>query len=102
MAKKKADGLDISDGLDGSVMAEDGAVTEQAPRLIVEDDAGQVIWTMGVWGTFPQWRCALCSWDTLDGEQAMVAHYLATHAPPPPPAAPQTIIVYDRYGNPVK
>lgn len=74
----------------------------EALQEIVEDAAGQSIWTLGTWQTLPHWRCALCEWDTLDGEDAMVAHYLATHVPPPPAAPAQTIIVYDRYGNPVE
>lgn len=99
MVKKKSDELDNSDGLDASAVAEDKSAT--VLEELVEDRDGQAIWTVGAWGTFQQWRCALCTWDTLDGENAMVAHYLATHAPPPPPALPQTIIVYDRYGRPV-
>ena len=96
MAKKQLDRSDSPDGLDELDVAESQALAE-----VVEDADGQAIWTLGAWQTFPQWRCALCVWDTLDGEAAMVAHYLATHAPPPPPAPPQTIVVYDRYGRPV-
>lgn len=60
------------------------------------------LWTMGQWGDFRQWICAFCHFDTLDGEDAILAHYLAVHAPPAPAMAPPIIQVYDRYGNPVE
>lgn len=86
-------------------MAKKQAEGEQMPEVIVAAD-DQVdpypLWTMGRWGDIPQWRCALCPFDTLDGEEAILAHYLAEHAPPAPVVAPPIIQVYDRYGNPVE
>lgn len=86
MARKKSDGADVLDG--------------EAIEEVVENDEGRELWAVGTWGVFPQWRCALCEWDTLDGESVMAAHYLAVHATPATPA-PAIIQVYDRYGRPV-
>jgi len=36
-------------------------------------------WTEGTWKGNPRWQCALCPWDTLDGEAAMQAHFEAAH-----------------------
>lgn len=59
------------------------------------------LWTVGAWGEFTQWQCTLCPWDTLDGEEAMRAHYATAHAPPPPAAPAPTVLRADRFGNPV-
>lgn len=86
---------------------EKAAATVEAETLqtlldeVIEDEAGRAIWTVGRWQTFKRWACALCTFDTLDGEAAMLAHYLAVHAPPPPPPPPPVVQVYDRYGRPV-
>lgn len=58
-------------------------------------------WTVGAWADLPQWRCSLCPFDTLDSEEAMLAHYAAVHAPPPPAATAPTVLRADRFGNPV-
>lgn len=58
-------------------------------------------WTVGAWGEFAQWQCALCPWDTLDGEEAMREHYVTVHAPPPPAAPAPTVLRADRFGNPL-
>jgi len=34
---------------------------------------------------FPQWRCKLCSWDSLVSEDEMVAHIMIVHILPPSP-----------------
>jgi hypothetical protein len=87
MGKKKTD---VLEGLD------DGD-----PAEIVEGPEGQILYVVGAWNGLPHYRCELCPFDTLDGEEAMVAHYLAMHAPPAPPVPVTIIQVYDRYGNPV-
>jgi hypothetical protein len=94
MVKKRTD--DEEAGQAGQASEASEELTE-----LVEDETGREIWTVGTWGDLPQWRCALCTWDTLDGERAMAAHYLAVHAPPAPPAPPAIVQVYDRYGRPV-
>lgn len=63
--------------------------------------AEPALWTLGAWGEFVQWQCVLCPWDTLDGEEAMRAHYVTVHAPPPPAAPAPTVLRADRFGNPV-
>ena len=83
-----------------------GKVTiEQTPEVVLAVDVEvnpMWMWTMGRWGDMPQWRCAFCPFDTLDGEAVMLAHWQAEHAPPAPVVAPPIIQVYDRWGNPRK
>jgi hypothetical protein len=57
--------------------------------------------TLGQWGGIPQWRCTLCPWDTLDGEDAFWEHFAARHATPTPPPVPRAVFVADRFGNEV-
>lgn len=78
-------------------------VSQDAPEisLIVEDLDEQVAWVVGQWGAMTQWRCALCPFDTLDGEQAMIEHYVTTHVQPAA-AAESPLMLADRFGNPVK
>ena len=48
---------------------------------------------VGTWAGFPQWKCLLCAFDTLD-EDAMIAHAEAhrdgtwNQTPPPEPNPP--------------
>lgn len=58
-----------------------------------------VPWTMGTWSGMPQWRCTMCPFDTLDGEDAMIVHIEARHGPTPT-AAP-LVQAYDARGNPI-
>ncbi|MGE5619535.1 MAG: hypothetical protein ACM3US_09795 [Sphingomonadaceae bacterium] len=51
------------------------------------------------WNGIRRLECVLCAFDTLDGEEAMDAHYLERHGPPPPPPRPPTPPIYDRFGN---
>lgn len=67
--------------------------------LPVEDE---LPWVMGMWGTFTQWQCTLCRWDTLEGEAAILEHYLAVHAPPKAPDRPGVVLRADRFGNEIK
>lgn len=86
-------------------MAKKQTESEQTPEVIFvagEQADPDPLWTMGRWDQFPQWKCAFCQFDTLDGEEAILAHYLAEHAPPAPVVTPPVIQVYDRYGNPVE
>lgn len=55
---------------------------------------------LGQWGGHPQWRCRLCPFDTLDGEEEYWRHYYQVHAQPGPQQI-RSIFVADRYGNEV-
>jgi hypothetical protein len=54
-------------------------------------------YTMGSWRGFPQWKCELCPWDTLEGEEKMLEHLASAHAPPPEPKSP--ILIADKSGK---
>jgi hypothetical protein len=54
---------------------------------------------IGAWKGHTQWRCKLCPWDTLDGEEAMLAHVATCHTPQAPRP---TVLVADRRGRPVE
>ena len=82
--------------LEVTAMASYETAVEAAPAAAEPEP-----WTVAAWGEFPQWRCTLCPFDTLDGEAAMRAHYAAVHAPPPPAAPAPTVLRADRFGNPV-
>lgn len=86
-------------------MAKKQTESEQTAEVVFAADEQAdpgLLWTMGQWSEFSQWSCVFCPFDTLDGEEAILAHYLAEHAPPAPVVAPPMIQVYDRYGNPVE
>lgn len=55
--------------------------------------------TLGKWQNFNQWRCKLCPFDTLEGEDQYWLHYAQAHGPKPQPAP--IIQIYDRAGRPV-
>lgn len=74
--------------------------TEGSSESPIPVEPAETRWTVGMWSTFSQWRCALCPFDTLDGLAAIEAHWLAEHAPPVPPPV-EKIQIYDRFGNPV-
>lgn len=57
-------------------------------------------WYTAEWGTLPIWRCVLCPFDTLDGEEAMLEHWNLAHVHPEPVKPPSVIQIYDRWGNP--
>jgi len=56
----------------------------------------------GTWKGFPQWRCRRCAWDTLAGEEAILAHILEVHEPPLRPPSPPLVAVSDRWGREVR
>lgn len=58
-----------------------------------------VEWELGEWKGLPQWRCSLCPWDTLVGEEAMLKHIADVHTPKPPRKVVQWLPLVDRYGN---
>jgi len=62
--------------------------------------------TKGKWGGMEQWNCRFCPWDTLEGEQTALEHYLERHAKQAAPVIDQrsagNILVADRYGNPIE
>jgi hypothetical protein len=72
---------------------------KEEPTLEAPKD--QLPYTTGKWGSYTQYACKFCVWDTLESEQAIMQHYQERHAPKAEPAKPALIQVYDRYGNPV-
>lgn len=59
------------------------------------------IYTKGRWQDFTTYNCRFCPFDTLD-ESVAIKHYEERHAPPPePPPPPPSILISDRFGNPV-
>lgn len=58
------------------------------------------LWETSEWGVLPQWRCVLCPFDTLEGEAAMLEHWLNVHTHPALVVTPSVIQVYDHRGNP--
>ena len=79
------------------VIAETGAV------MVVEaepEQAEPAPYRVNTWNGMLHWECALCAWDTLEGEAEMMHHYISRHATPEPLPAP-TVVVYDRWGRPV-
>ena len=85
MGKKKLDKADELDGSGGGGLAE-----------IVEGPDGQILYVVGEWNGFPHYRCELCPFDTLAGEEAMIEHQLTAHAPR---AQSSIIPIYDRRGK---
>jgi hypothetical protein len=63
-------------------------VPEPAPMAKAEQ------FRMGEWRGFSVWRCELCPWDTMDGEQAMRVHLATVHAPPK-----RLVVAYDARGD---
>ena len=57
-------------------------------------------WETAEWSFYTLWRCVLCPFDTLEGEDAMMEHWLNVHTHPAPVVTPSVIQVYDRRGNP--
>lgn len=64
-----------------------------------EGETGSDVYTVGEWNGLPQWQCRHCAWDTLDGVQAVMQHYVDRHVEAVPPK-PVVVQLYDRWGNP--
>ena len=67
----------------------EGRGTSSATPVEVEE-----LYTVGEWAGMKQWKCALCPWDTLEREEAMLEHLASAHAPPKP-----KILVADKRGR---
>lgn len=65
-------------------------------------EEGETRWDVGEWRGYERWACRLCPFDTLDGEGAMVAHWMACHAPPSPAPPSAVVQVYTAGGRPVR
>jgi len=65
-----------------------------------DPSAAESRWETGEWSFFPIWRCVLCPFDTLEGEEAMLEHWHSAHEHPAPVVTPSVIQVYDHRGNP--
>lgn len=63
-----------------------------------EPEPEELPWIMGTWHGLPRWQCALCPWDTLEGEAAMIEHIEQLHGVAPAPAT--LVQAYDAWGNP--
>lgn len=71
----------------------------RAAEVKAEPLAEPARYRVSSWNGIRRLECVLCPFDTLDGEEAMDAHYLERHGPPPPPPKPPTPPIYDRFGN---
>lgn len=80
----------------------DAAIEQVEADISVADGPGaaETRWITAEWGVYAQWRCVLCPFDTLDGEEAMLEHWQNAHVHPEPVKAPSVIQVYDKWGNP--
>lgn len=77
--------------------AQDDMTAAAAPVVVAE--VSDLPWTTSMWSGLPQWRCSLCPWDTLEGEDAMIEHIEGKHGAVPPP--PPLVQAYDARGNPL-
>lgn len=80
-----------------------GAPTAQSATELgsTEESEASEHWTVGSWKEFDRYQCNYCAFDTLDKE-VIQEHYQGVHAPPPPPRFAGTVVVADRFGNPVE
>lgn len=88
-------------------------MSKRKPEGVQEDPLGEVAevkaeplaeparYRVSSWNGFRRLECVLCPFDTLDGEEAMDAHYVERHGPPPPPPKPPVLRLYDRFNNPL-
>lgn len=74
---------------------------ETAGKTPVQGDSTEKRWTLGRWGDRTQWNCTACRWDTIDGEDAMIAHFRGMHAGNEPSAthATRPVYLYDSSGE---
>src|SRR3990172_2645667 len=89
----------------GDISAASEAVPE-GDQAQVETPAEELIedqWRKGAWNELEMLTCIHCQWDTLEGIDAAHARKATCPRckPPEPPAAPPTVLVADRWGNPV-
>lgn len=80
------------------------AVRSESAEPVAEAEAVVIVqtpelpWTLSTWSGLPQWRCTLCPFDTLDGEDAMIEHIEARHGAST--QRPALVQAYDARGNP--
>lgn len=56
----------------------------------------------GKWREFDQWKCKLCNFDTLDGEEIAVDHVVNVHLNPQvKEQVTSQVLLVDSHGNPV-
>lgn len=65
-------------------MGEGDEPVERAVAQPVEAAVGAaqrfgIQWSLGLWHGMPVWRCDLCAWDTMAGEEAIREHLRAKH-----------------------
>lgn len=99
MAKKKGS----SGGQAPPMVQADSYLTPALSTTLPSPDRGggeeeALPYVMGQWHGMPQWKCRMCAFDTLDGEEAILAHIVARHVTVEAPK-PRLIPVYDRWGN---
>lgn len=100
MAKKRS----LSSGSPGILDAnvEGSEEEKKEPEADIKDSGGKKesvrLWDMGVWKGLSQWRCRLCRWDTLDGEEAMLKHIAEVHTK----KKTREFLIADRRGRPVE
>jgi hypothetical protein len=70
-----------------------------AKKKIIPQVSDELPFELGKWQNFEQWRCKLCPFDTLEGEDEFWLHYAQAHEPKPQSAP--IIQIYGRSGRPV-
>jgi len=78
-----------------SVLTQDSPSPQPSPPEGEGEE--KVLYEVGEWKGMTQWRCKLCAWDTLDGEEAILTHLVAKHFPPEKRRS--GILVADKYGR---
>mgnify|MGYP001186075293 CR=1 FL=1 len=58
-------------------------------------------YTIDSWAGLKRWRCSACG-EGYFSQERFEAHWQERHLPTPPPRAPTTLIITDRFGNPVE
>ena len=99
MTKRKKVIVDASDGVSSEELSEAGRVLRDGVKPPPGKAEGPQLFTRGEWKGLPQWKCALCQWDTLKSEAEMMAHIREVHMPTPPKASLKPTGVVDRFGN---
>lgn len=107
MVKKKEDSIPVTEEAVEALVslippAREEVGDEISPAEGKSDEAEEPerLYTEGTWKGLPQWRCKLCAWDTLKGEEEMIRHIQEVHRSKPKTERVELPLV-DRFGNPI-
>lgn len=78
--------IDPNDGITAEELSEAGRVLQAgeipSPESAPQQEAErQLLYTVGWWKGFRQWKCKQCPWDTVKNEADMLEHIAAVHTP---------------------